>query len=243
MSQDQNEFSYRSLDERQPRYRGKALASRPGQEGRADTYRHVEPMAVVSLVLGGFSILPMFGWPMIVAPVGGLVFGVLALRRIEHSFGERTGRGIAIAGLVLSIVLGLIGAMFYSFFVVHGAPIGYTKVTFQEMQPNKEAGEVIPGKILELQDKFIFIRGYMYPGRRSMGIQQFVLVPTQAHCKFCQRDLASTEMIKVTMVSDELANYSAHMVGVGGKLKIDHQEAIRPVGGMPYTIEADVFRE
>lgn len=226
-----------------PVYRSKAWKNRTASDGRAATYRHLEPLAVWSLALGGLSFLPMFGWPMIVLPIGGAICGLLALRQIENFPGEKTGRGLATSGLVLSIVLGLVGIFFFAFFVAYGVPIGYTSVTFSEMQPDKETGEVIPQKMLDLDDKFIYIKGYMYPGRRSMGIQQFVLVPTVGHCKFCQRDLASTEMIQVTMTGDELADYSVHLVGVGGKLHIDHGEALSPLGGMPYKIEADVFRK
>lgn len=226
-----------------PSYRSKRWTSRATTDGRATAYRRIEPLAVASLALGGLSFLPMFGWPMIPIPIAGMVCGLLALRQIANFPGEKTGHGMALSGLVLSIVLGLLGVFYFSYFVVYGVPIGYTGVTFAEMQPDKEAGEVIPQKILDLEGKFIYLKGYMYPGRRSMGIQQFVLVPSVAHCKFCQRDLASTEMIQVTMVGDQLADYSVHMVGIGGKLEIDHAEALRPLGGMPYKLEADIFRE
>jgi hypothetical protein len=234
-----DDSSNRPNSSTQPSYRPRTWT---GGEVQGAYYRHIEPMAVVSLTLGAMSFLPMFGWPMIPIPIAGAIFGMLALRQITNFPGQRTGRGIAIAGLTLSIALGLLGVGFYVFVVVHGAPIGYTKVTFAEMQPDRDLGELLPQDIIDLEDKFIYVKGYMYPGRRSTGIQQFVLVPTQAHCKFCQRALASTEMIKVTMVSDQLADYSVHMVGVGGKLKIDPREAHRPFGGMPYQIEADVFR-
>jgi len=238
-----SEPSDRSAAGRQPSYHGRAREARQMVDGRAAVYRRVEPLAIASLVLGGLSLLPMFGWPMLPLPIAGAICGLLALRQIENFPGEKTGRGLAVAGFVLSIVLGLVGVAFYAFFVVHGAPIGYSTVTFAEMQPDKGKREIIPKKIEDLEGKFIFIKGYMYPGRRSMGIKEFVLVPTRAHCKFCQRDLASTEMIKVTMVGDELADYSVHLVGVGGKLHIDRNEALMRLGGMPYEIEADVFRE
>ena len=235
----EREPSNRPASKAQPRYRGKAFTSSKGQA----SYRRIDPLAVTSLVLGLLAFLPMFGWVMIPIPIAGVVFGIVALRRIDRSFGEKKGIGISLAGLVLSTVLGLLGIAIFNFVIVHGAPIGYTSVTFPEMQPDKETGEVIPPDILELDGKFIYVKGYMYPGRRSMGIQQFILVPTQYHCKFCQRDLASTEMIKVIMTGDELADFKSHLVGVGGKLEIDHEEALRPLGGMPYTIKADVFRD
>jgi hypothetical protein len=235
--------SDRSTPPPQPAYHSKSAKVRHTADGRVASYRRLEPLAVWSLTLGGLSFLPLFGWPMIVLPVGGAICGLLALRQIKNLPGERTGHKFAVAGLALSIGLGLLGVVGYAFFVVHGAPIGYTSVTFNEMQPNRDKGEVVPQKIEDLKSKFIFVKGYMYPGRRSMGIKEFVLVPTQSHCKFCQRDLASTEMIKVVMVGDQLADYSTNLVGVGGKLDIDNNEALRPLGGMPYKIEADVFRE
>lgn len=226
----------------QPVYRSKSAKVRRTADGRA-FYRRVEPLAVWSLALGVLSFLPLFGWPMIVLPVAGAICGLLALRQMKNFPGERTGHGLAIAGLALSTALGLLGVTGFAFFVVHGAPIGYTTVTFNDMQPDRDKGELIPKKIEDLRGKFIFVKGYMYPGRRSMGIKEFVLVPSQQHCKFCQRDLLSTEMIKVVMTGDELADYTTYLVGVGGKLQIDHNEALRPLGGMPYKIEADVFRE
>ena len=171
---------------------------------------------------------------------GGHHPGGLALRQIHAAPGEMTGRGFAIAGLALSIVFWASGAGYDLFVAIHEVPIGYTVVSFEDLQPDPEKpGELIPAKILELDDKFVYVRGYMYPGRRSTGIQQFVLVPTLGHCKFCQRDLKSTEMIQVNMVGDVLADYTIQRVGVGGKLHIDRQEALRPLGGMPYKIEAD----
>jgi len=228
----------------QPAYRSKTWKGRMASDGRVAAYRRVEPLAVASLVLGGLSFLPMFGWPMIPLPIAGVVCGLLALRQIKNFPGERTGHGLAISGLALSIVLGVLGGGFFTFFVAYGVPIGYSPVAFvPDLQPDKEKGEVIPQKILDLEGKFVYIKGYMYPGRRSMGIQEFVLVPTQAHCKFCQRDLSSTEMIKVKIVGDDLADYSVHEVGVGGKLHVDRNQALLPLGGMPYQIEADVFRK
>jgi hypothetical protein len=31
-------------------------------------------------------------------------------------------------------------------------------------------------------------------------------------------------------------------VGVGGKLEVDRNEAIKPLGGLPYRLEADYIR-
>jgi hypothetical protein len=198
---------------------------------------------VTSLVLGVLSFLTTFFWFMIVIPVAGIGLGLWAVRRVTNSPGEKTGRGMAVAGVILSLVIGSLGLIVYYYVVLYGAPIGYSIITFNDLQPDKAAGEILPPAIKQKEGKFVFIKGYMYPGRQSMNVQQFVLVPTQAHCKFCQRDLASTEMIRVKMVGDEMADYSTQMIGVGGILNIDEGQALNSFGGLPYEIGADVFRD
>ena len=218
----------------QPRYRGRRF-----EEGSGDAFRHVDPYAVTSLVFGILSFLTMFSWVMIFVPITGIVCGVVALQRMRWAIGELTGRGIAIAGLSCSIGLWILGSGFFVFVLFNEVPIGYQVVDWEELKPEEGSNELIPKKILELEGKYVYVRGYMYPGRQNVAIQEFTLVPTTQHCKFCARDLASTEMIKVKTTGDVLAHYSLHRMGVGGILKIDRNEAIKPLGGFPYHIEAD----
>lgn len=223
---------------RQAHYRGRDRRGRTPDPG--EHYREVNRFAVISVVLGALSILTMFGWFLGVLPLAGIVLGILALRQITAAPGEMTGRGFAVSGIVLSSVLWVVGLGYVLFVAINEVPIGYTLVTFQDLQPDpNNEGELIPAKILELDDKYVYIKGYMYPGRQNTGIQQFVLVPTRFHCRFCQRDLKSTEMVQVTTVGDLLADFSVHPTGVGGKFHVDRAEAARPLGGLPYRIEAD----
>jgi hypothetical protein len=207
-------------------------------------YRSVHHLAVSSLVLGVLSIISMFSWFLGVIPLAGVVLAIVALRQISAAPGEMTGKGFALAGLILSIAFWTLGAGYELFVAINEVPIGYVTISFEELQPDPtKPGELIPAKILDLDDKFVYVRGYMYPGRRTTGIQQFVLVPTLGHCNFCQRDLKSTEMIQVTTVGDVLADYTVQRTGVGGKLHIDRREAARPLGGLPYKIEADYLHQ
>ncbi|MCX7425853.1 MAG: DUF4190 domain-containing protein [Planctomycetia bacterium] len=226
----------------QPRYRGRDRHGRM-PDPRAH-YRAVNRFAVISVVLGALSILTMFGWLFGVLPLAGIVLGILALRQIDAAPGEMTGRSFAIAGLVLSPTLWVLGMGYVLFVAINEVPVGYTVLTFEDLQPDPEnPGELIPQKILDLEDKPVYIKGYMYPGRQNTGIQQFVLVPSLFHCQFCQRDLKSTEMVQVATVGDLLADSTSNKTGVGGKLYIDRQEAVRPLGGLPYKIEADYLRQ
>ncbi|MEH3076458.1 MAG: hypothetical protein PGN11_07210 [Quadrisphaera sp.] len=86
----------------------------------------VEPQAVVSLVLGGVSLLLswIFGVS-VLALAGGVaavVCGVVALRRLKT--GQRSGKGLAIAGLscgsVAVVIAGVVSALFFAWLAVFG---------------------------------------------------------------------------------------------------------------------------
>lgn len=223
----------------QPRYRGRRF-----EQASGEAFRQVNAYAITSLVLGILSFLTMFSWVMILIPIAGIICGVVALQQIRWAVGEMTGRGIAIAGLSCSITLWILGSGFFVFVLFNEVPIGYTLIEWEEMQPEKGSNELIPKKLLELDGKYVYIRGFMYPGRQNVNIEQFILVPSPRHCQFCARDLESTEMVKVKTTGDTLAHYSSHQMGVGGILHVDKVEAVKPLGGFPYHIEADyVFQK
>lgn len=74
-------------------------------EGELDQYRSLSPHALVGLVLGllsGLALLDPIAW---VLPVLGLVVSLVALRRIRRDEAGLAGRGLARAGLVLSLLL------------------------------------------------------------------------------------------------------------------------------------------
>jgi hypothetical protein len=69
-------------------------------------------LAIASLVTG------LFFWCWVIPGIVGIVLGHLALESIEDSGGTKTGRGMAIAGIVLGWVgVGLVGALVLGWFV------------------------------------------------------------------------------------------------------------------------------
>ena len=205
-------------------------------------YRSVSRAAVASVALGLLSVTTVFGWFFWVIPIAGLMVGWLALRQIEALPDETTGRAIAYAGIILSLLMWGVGAGGLALALTREVPHGYTRVTFDQLQPDPDnEAELLPPLAFDLQDKKVYIKGYMYPGRQNYGIKKFVLVPTLGHCSFCSRELRSTEMIGVTMAGDLTAKYRNRWIGIGGKFTIDEKEAKLPFGGFPYQIEADVI--
>ena len=151
----------------------------------------------------------------------------------------------------MAIVFWLSGMYIQNYIQHHTVPSGYKPITFDYLQPNADQpGEIIPPAAFELEPadsnpgKRVFIQeGYIYPGRRSINIKEFILVPTIGHCQFCTRQLKSTEMINVKFSGDLTVDYTTRPIKIGGKLRIDRDQAVNPLGGLPYQLEADYVQE
>lgn len=77
--------------------------------GQAET--RMNAYAIVSLVLGIVSVGLSF-----VAPVG-LVFGIVALVQINRSEGRQGGKGLAIAGIIVSSIMTLFSLLALALFI------------------------------------------------------------------------------------------------------------------------------
>jgi hypothetical protein len=69
-------------------------------------YVAVNQTAIVAALLGLASALAFFGWLLLVIPVVGIIFAIVAIRQINDSSGTQTGKGLALLGLALSILMG-----------------------------------------------------------------------------------------------------------------------------------------
>jgi hypothetical protein len=69
-------------------------------------YVAVNQTAIAAVLLGLLSALSFFGYLLLVIPIVGAVFAVIALRQIAGSNGTQTGRGLAVLALALCVVLG-----------------------------------------------------------------------------------------------------------------------------------------
>ena len=84
----------------------------PGSEGRQN-----EPTGVVSLVLGLLSVLFVFCCAVFtfLFSVSGIVTGIIALVRIHSEPDRFRGRGIAVAGIVMSLLGPLLYVLLWLF--------------------------------------------------------------------------------------------------------------------------------
>ncbi|MBP5621448.1 MAG: DUF4190 domain-containing protein, partial [Thermoguttaceae bacterium] len=146
-------------------------------------YKQIATLGVESLVAAIFGILGFFWKPFIIASLLGIVLGVLAKRKIMRAPDEISGGTLTTVALALSVVLFVtsLGWQVYAFY--NSAPPGYAVVPFDNMALDKDGN--VAEDILALDGHKVYIEGYMYPTKQHAGIENFTLVRTVGHCKFC----------------------------------------------------------
>lgn len=209
------------------------------RDERTVDYKEVGSLAIGSLIAALISILGFFWMPFILVSVVGLVLGILAMRKILNAPEEITGFAITTAGVVLSLGIGVSALIFQTWYYYHNAPPGYLVVDFGDMAFDAKSGKVKP-EILDLDGKKIFVKGYMYPTNRQSGIEDFTLVRTLAHCKFCSPGNNPADMIAVELEKGMSVSFRANKpVNVGGVFYVDSEFK---AGEIPYSLDANVFR-
>jgi hypothetical protein len=215
-------------------------------------YRSLSVLAILGMAAAVFSFLTIFHWLFWLIPLTAIFLGYRAVKQIRHAPTEYTGLIFARSAMTIACVLGFIGAEVRDYLQKNTVPYGYKLIEWEkDLQPDpKKPAEIIPESAYKLEpsdddrERRVYIAGYMYPGRQMVNIKEFVLVPSVSHCNFCQQQLKSTEMIYVKISEDmKPLEYTQNLVKVGGKFKIDRNQAANPFGGLPYQLEADFVPE
>jgi hypothetical protein len=219
-----------------------------GLKTKAGLRRYIEVTAValISITLGLIGVTTFFTWPAVFVPVLGLLVGLWALYRHLDSPGEVGGYYLAVAGIVVSLGMGLGGSGLEIWRYYFSVPRGYTVIDFAELALVDENGRPsksgrVPEKIAQLgrENRKIFLKGYMYQSKQRSGLTNFILVRSIEHCKFCSPFTNPDDMIDIWCVGGLKVNYRTTPVKVGGTFYVN--ENFMP-GEMPYLIEADQFR-
>jgi hypothetical protein len=205
----------------------------------AARYRELNPLAVISTVVGALSIVTVLHWALAVVPLGGIIVGWAALRQIRKAPDEWTGLRLAQTGLALSAAMWIFGYASLFFAKTGEVPPGYQRVSYDDLQPDPtRPTEPIPQKALDMQDRKVFVQGYMQSRRQLSGIKEFILCPASGDCPFCIPNPKRTEMIRVILQGDLEAVYTNRILSVAGRFRVDQTDA----SGIPYAIEADYLK-
>lgn len=187
-------------------------------------YRPVTPLAPISLFLGVCSLVGFMGLPAMSIGIVGALCGLLCLWQIRRSEGALGGVLVGKIGLGLSVLLTLSAAAYHAYSYVTEVPEGHERISFAWLSKQPMAMEdnnlMLPKEVIELNEKPVFIKGYMYPTRLREGLSEFLLVKDTGDCCF-GRQPKLTDIIVVHMKDGELARYrEQQLVSVAGVFKI-----------------------
>jgi hypothetical protein len=217
------------------------LETRQSTAADYERYRALSTSAVASLIVGMLSFVAVLDWTLIAVPVVGIGLSAFALTKIKRHSDEVTGRGLARAGLALSLMFVVAGPARLTHEYLTEVPDGYERISYSDLQPDPAvAQQHVPPSALALEGKKIFIKGFVYPGREKDGIRQFLLVRDQGDCCFGGNPRI-TDRIQVTLVGRLRLKYESRLHKVAGKFHVAASDTAvgGAKGGVFYHLEAD----
>ena len=219
-----------------------AVFSESGLEEDFQPYRALSKSAVFSLVLSVLSLISLLFPPALLFGLLGLVFGLVSLQTFRRYPAELTGMPMAVIGAGLGSVVFVGGVVFQVYDYLTELPPGYERVSFYSLKaPSGQPDEPTPDA-LALNQKRVFLKGYMYPDGQGARIKRFVLVPDLGTCCFGGQPKL-THMIEVTLDGPPGIDYSLRKRKLAGTLKVTETlKRIDGLGGVYYQLVADYAR-
>jgi hypothetical protein len=205
-------------------------------------YRALSALAVASCILGVLSAATFLSWSLALIPFLGVLTGLIALRRISVNAAELTGKKLAWAGVALSLVFFCGGWGYLAYLYAAELPPGYERLSYAQLQPDPdEQGQIYPPEITEKSGQRVFIKGYVYPGKQTSGIKQFVLCRDNGDCCFGGQPRL-TDRILVKLDGPLLLEYSTRLRHVAGTFRVEPGRATDGLGGVIYHLDADYLK-
>ena len=207
-------------------------------------YRALSIAAVTSLSLGFLSAFALLTIYLCVIPVAGILFGMYAIAQIHKRPGELTGRGVAIAGIILSAILLVVSGSFAAYVYATEVPEGYERIFYSQLQPEEgKIGQEIPPLAEAIDGKKVFIKGYVFPGKQRQGIKTFLLVRDKGDCCFGGNPKL-TDRIQVTLADPERLRFDPYLHKVAGTFRLvkDPSEAVDASGEVYYHLDDGQLR-
>ena len=213
----------------------------PPAEEEFTSYRELCKFAVFAAIFAIMALLGLMISVLSVFGVAAVILGLYSIARIRRNPSELTGIIAAYFGVAFGSVVFVASVALHVFIYMTEVPEGYARVTFAQLQPDKEHPELpISPLSLELDGQQIFIKGYVHPGVSGQrNVRSFVLVRDMGTCCFGgQPEL--TDMIEVTLREPLSIRYSTRRRKLGGVLTVsEDRKKIGGIDGGYYKLDAD----
>jgi len=208
-------------------------------------YKPVTPLAPISLFMGVCGVAGFLGVPAMAIAVVGIFCALLALWLIRRSENALGGSLVAKLGLAVSLLMTIGAGALHTYVYFTEVPEGHQRIGFSWLSKQEVVQQgsdlLLPPDVIELNEKPIFIKGYMYPSRQREGLHEFVLVKDTGDCCFGRQPKLS-DMIVVHMKDGQTVKYrEQQLVSVAGTFRIAGVHQAGDIVGL-YTLDGTHFR-
>ncbi len=215
-------------------------------------YRSICKTAIVAITLAIFAslilpiifLIPELGLLAAAVAFLGVVFGLIATFKIRKYPEELIGKKAASIGLFGSIAVMAIGIGYYGYIYATEVPEGCERINFTMLKPDKHKDEVYPEEMEKYDGKRVFLKGFVRPSDRKLGLKKFILVGDFGSCCFGGTPKL-TDMVAIELKDGLKANYSFRVRRIAGIFRLHKSGKTVNEDGVPnviYSIEADYIK-
>jgi len=149
------------------------------------SYKALAGTAIAAATLAFLSPLAFIDWWLLVIPAVGFCLGLVALQDIFKRPDILTGSRISKIATFFSLVCFVGGFAYLTWVYTTELPEGFERIHFGLLEPAAGLPATsISDSARALDGHKVLIKGYMYPGKKQLGIRQFLLVRDQGDCCF-----------------------------------------------------------
>ncbi|MEM7478607.1 MAG: DUF4190 domain-containing protein [Planctomycetota bacterium] len=208
----------------------------------SESYQSVSRSAIASLLLGFCGLGAFFLSFLVVLPVLGVVFGIIAIRSIRRFPDELQGHQFAVAGSILCLAAVVLAPTYHAYVYFTEVPDGYERLDFALLKAS-DSSDFPPAEALDFNGKQVFIKGYIHPTSMDNAMSKnFVLVPDLGTCCFGGQP-PLTHMIEVKLTGDQYARKSYRKQRLAGTLKVTpNKKPVDGLDGVFYQLKADILK-
>lgn len=211
--------------------------------GEADVYQSVSRSAIASLLLGIFGLASFLFVPVLLLPIVGLIFSIIAFRGFQKFPHELLGRPLASAGGIVCFATLLFAPAYHTYIYMTEVPEGYQRVDFGVLTSGLNEPDTPTAAARDLNGEQIFIKGYIHPSSMDTVLsKKFVIVPDLGTCCFGGQP-PLTHMIEVNLTGDQYARKSYRKQRLAGELRVNGiLKKVEGLNGVYYQLRADILK-
>jgi len=204
-------------------------------------YRSISKAAISGAVFSILGVVFLVASVLIILPVIALGLSMVGLANIRKFPEELVGRKAARFGMVLSALVLVGGSAWHYYVYSTEVPEGYERISYRMLKDDKDTDLPFSEKAMALDQKKVFLKGFVRPGAKKKNLQKFIMVGDFGSCCFGGSP-EITDVVAVNILGDDRVNYGFRVRKIAGTFKLNKRAAPTAEKEVPkvyYQIDAD----